>query len=257
VDLVLPNLAVIILVLLSIAWLGGYFGPEKISLVQAYTQADTTLALNYGCFGALLICFLLYIPRRILPIRRFFEGAVEGMKSMFTAILILVMAWSLSTITSGALGAGAYIESIMARMGNSANLSFVPLMIFLVSAVVSFGLGSWGAFLITVPFIAIIARATDPSQFYLFLAATLAGSVFGDHASPITDTTILASVGANCDHISHVKTQFPYALLVCLGSAGAFTVMGVFKNPALSWAAGALLIITVILVIYQLGARHE
>jgi Na+/H+ antiporter NhaC len=258
-DLVLPNITVIILILLSIAALGGFFGPDKVSLVEAYTHADTTLAINFGCFGAFLVCFLLYIPRRLLTVRQFFEGAVEGMKSMFTAVLILILAWTLSTITTTFLGAGTYVELLMQNVQSSVHLSFLPVVIFILSAGISFGLGSWGTFLLTIPFIAIIARVTDPSMFYLLLAATLAGAVFGDHASPITDTTVLSSISAQCDHVSHVKTQLPYALLILLGSAGAFMAAGVLRRsgessqPLLlpSYGIGAALMAGILVLIYR------
>jgi Na+/H+ antiporter NhaC len=204
----------------------------------------------------------MYIPRRILTIRQFFEGSLEGMKSMFTAVVILVLAWTLSAVTTEFLGAGIYVENLMNRVQHSVNLALLPAVIFVLSAAVSFGLGSWGTFLVTVPFIAIIARATDPSWFYLFLAATLGGSVFGDHASPITDTTILSSISAQCDHIGHVKTQLPYALLICLGSAGAFALAGFLKAAHIavvlpfSYGIGAVLIIGVLFLIYRLGKRR-
>ncbi|GHV25293.1 tetracycline efflux Na+/H+ antiporter family transporter Tet(35) [Spirochaetia bacterium] len=260
IDLVLPNITAVILILLSIAWLGGLFGPENVTLVEAYTRADTTLAINFGCFGAFLVCFLLYVPRRLLTVRQFFEGAVEGMKSMFTAVLILTLAWTLSTITTTYLGAETYVELFMGNVRDSVNLPFLPVVVFLLSAGVSFGLGSWGAFMITIPFIAIIARATDPSIFCLLLAATLGGAVFGDHSSPITDTTILASISSRCDHIGHVKTQLPYTLLILFGSAGAFMVSGFLRRPgeasppvlALSYLICASLIAGVLLVIYRL-----
>ncbi|GMO69792.1 MAG: tetracycline efflux Na+/H+ antiporter family transporter Tet(35) [Treponemataceae bacterium] len=259
-DLILPNITVIILILLSIAALGGFFGPEKISLMEAYTRADTALAINFGCFGAFVVCFLLYVPRKLLSVGRFFEGAVEGMKSMFTAVLILVLAWSLSTITTTFLGAETFVELLMADSQGSINLALLPAVIFIFSAVVAFGLGSWGTFLVTIPFIAIIARATDISMFHLFLAATLAGSVLGDHASPITDTTILSSVSARCNHISHVKSQLPYALLVCFGSVGAFLVSGFLwqsggkSKPVLiiCYGVGLALMAVVLLAIYRI-----
>jgi Na+/H+ antiporter NhaC len=252
IDLILPNLAVISLTLLSIAWLGGLFGPEQVSIVEAYTRADTAMAINFGCLGALTLCFLLYIPRRLLSVRQFFEGAAEGMKSMFTAVIILIMAWTMSAITTESLGAASYVESAMERVQGTVDFSFLPLAIFLFSALVSFGLGSWGTFLVTIPFIAVIAKAVDASLFSLYLASTLAGSVFGDHASPITDTTILASIGARCDHIGHVKTQLPYALLVCLGSAAAFGCMGYTGNTLASYSAGLIAITAALLLIYRI-----
>ncbi|GMO70243.1 MAG: tetracycline efflux Na+/H+ antiporter family transporter Tet(35) [Treponemataceae bacterium] len=264
IDLLLPNVVVIILTFLFIAVLGGFFGPEKISLVETFTLSDTTLAINFACFFTLVLCFFLYIPRRLLTVLQFFEGAVEGMKSMFTGILILILAWTLSTITTSFLGGEAYVELLMQNIQNSVNLSLLPAAIFVLSAAVAFGLGSWGTFLVTIPFIAIIARATDPTIFYLALAATLAGAVFGDHASPITDTTILSSVNARCNHIGHVKTQLPYALLVLLGSAGAFVVAGVFRQSggdslpvlAFSYGTGAAVIAGALLLIYRKEKRN-
>jgi Na+/H+ antiporter NhaC len=252
VDLVLPNVVIVVLILLTIAWLGGYFGPEKISLVQAYMQSDVTFAINIGALGALLLCFLLYIPRRLLTVRQFFEGAIEGMKSMFMANLILVMAWSLSSITIDALGAGTYVDTLMQSAQHSVNLAFLPVVIFIISGSLAFGLGSWGTFMMTIPFIAIITRGTDPVLFPLFLGATLAGSVLGDHASPITDTTTLASISAKCGQIEHVKTQLPYVLIVSCGSIGSFICMGFIGNPLLSFAIGAVIIAGSCGVLYQL-----
>jgi Na+/H+ antiporter NhaC len=254
-DLVLPNLVVILLVFLSIAWLGGFFGPEKISLIEVVSQADITMAINFGCLGTLAFCFFMYVPRKLLSVRLFFEGAIEGMKNMFTVSLILILVWSLGVITIDSLGAGTYIDSVMQGVRDTVNISFLPIAIFLISLVISPGLGSWGTFLMTIPLISIIANATDPSMFHIFVAATLAGSVFGDHASPITDTNVLSSVSAKCDPLNHVKSQLPYALLIALGSAASFVFMGFFKNLAISYLGGTAVIVGTLLILYHFEQR--
>jgi Na+/H+ antiporter NhaC len=257
VDLVLPNGVVILLIFLSIAWLGGYFGPEKISLIQAYMQSDTTFAINIGVLGTLLLCFLLYIPRKLMTVRQFFEGVVEGMKSMFMAILMLVMAWSLSSITIDALGAGAYVEALMEDIPHAVNLSLLPAVIFIVSGAFALGLSSWGTFPMTIPLIAIITRATDPTLFPLFLGATLAGSILGDQASPITDDTVLATTSAKCDHIEYVKAKLPYVVLVSLGSLGSLVCMGFMRNPLLSFAVGVAIIAGCCRIAYHTEKVHH
>lgn len=257
IDLILPNAALILLTLFSMLYLGDYFGAEKKSIVEAIGDTQMELAITYGCFAALLLCFLLYIPRRLVSVRHFFDGALEGMKSMFTAIVILVMAWTLSSITTTNLGAGAFIEDVMSNVQGTVEFTFLPFVIFIISAIISFGLGSWGTFLVTIPLIAVIARAAAPDMFYLYLGSTLAGSVFGDHASPITDTTILSSLGAKCDHITHVKSQLPYALLTCAAAAVAYCFIGKTGSMFFSYAAGFLSIIAALFFIYKIAPKTQ
>jgi Na+/H+ antiporter NhaC len=251
-DLLAPNCAVVVLSLLSILWLGGFFEPEEKTLIQTFTGADTTLALNFGTFGALVLCFLLYIPRKLMTVQIFFESAVEGMKSMLIAVLILILAWTLSGIVTDSLGAAVYIEEIMGRIQQSANISFLPVMVFLISALSAFGLGSWGTFLVTIPLVAVIANAVRPELFYLYLAATLGGSVFGDHASPITDTTILTSICSGCDHIGHVKSQLPYALLICAASAASFACIGFTGSGTVGYVTGVAFVAVALFFIYKI-----
>jgi Na+/H+ antiporter NhaC len=251
IDLVLPNAAVVLFTLIAIAWLGGFFGPDKISIIQAYANADTTMAINFACLITLVLCFIMYIPRRLFSVHEFFTEALNGMKSMFDVNLILILAWSLSVITTEFLGAGNFVESLMQFHRESLSVSFLPIAIFAVSAVIAPGLGSWGTFLMIIPFIAIIARATEPSMFPLFLGAVLAGSVFGDHISPITDTTVLSSASSRSDHISHVKTQMPYAIMACLGSAVSFIFAGIFRGFLLGYVAGIIVMGILLFVVYQ------
>ncbi|MDR2210715.1 MAG: hypothetical protein LBO65_04505 [Spirochaetaceae bacterium] len=256
IDLVLPNAMVVIFTLVATAWLGGCFGKEKISIIEAYAAADTTMAISFACLATIVLCFVLYIPRRLLSLQQFFTGALDGMKSMFEVNLILILAWSLSVITTEFLEAGNFVEALMQFHRESIGVSFLPLMIFAVSALIAPGLGSWGTFLMIIPFVAIIARATEPSMFPMFLGAVLAGSVFGDHASPITDTTVLSSASARCDHISHVKTQLPYALVICLGAAVSFLFTGIFRRPLPGYAAGIILVGVLFFWAYQRENRR-
>ncbi|MDR2072899.1 MAG: Na+/H+ antiporter NhaC family protein [Spirochaetaceae bacterium] len=256
IDLVLPNVMVVLFTLMAIAWLGGYFGPEKVSIIDAYAAADTTMAISFACLAAIVLCFILYIPRRLLSVHQFFTGVLDGMKSMFEVNLILILAWSLSVITTEFLGAGNFVESLMRFHRDSVNVSFLPVAIFAISALIAPGLGSWGTFLMIIPFVAIIARATDPSMFPVFLGAILAGSVFGDHASPITDTTVLSSASARCDHISHVKTQLPYALVICFSSIVSFVCAGIFRQSLPGYAAGIIVAGALLFGAYQWEKRR-
>ncbi len=207
IDLVLP-----ILVLIgSATWL------------LARCEAGVALALSALLTLVFTFCFL--VPRRVLDYHQFAAATLFGIKTMVPALVLLALAWGISAVCNDLLGTGRYIASLLVRADLS--LAYLPAAMFLTAALFAFATGaSWGAIGILVPIGMSVCQAVDPSAATLTLAATLSGSVMGDHCSPIADTTILASAGAQCKHMNHVMTQIPYALAAGAVSIAAYLVAG-------------------------------
>lgn len=234
-DMVLPVVALIIFSILAMLYTGNFFTPGTegyLNLFEAIGGCDSSLSLVIGGFGALVFTFILYIPRKVVSFKGFMESITEGTKSMVPADLILILAWTISGICGEEfLNTGAYVVSLV----TSSNISLVilPAIIFAVAAFLSFSMGTaWGTFGILILIIVPIFQATPEGQSLLIMAlgATLAGSVFGDHCSPISDTTILSSTGAGCNHIQHVSTQIPYCIAVASCCFIGYLVGGLFKG---------------------------
>lgn len=220
-DLVIPILSLILFSILAMLYTGGFFdsGSEFYhAFVGAIGDCDSSLSLVFGSFGALVVAFLMFIPRKLITYTEFFAGITEGVKNMVPANIILALAWSISSVCRDLLSTGVFVGDQVAA--SNFPLAFLPVVIFLVAAFLSFSTGTaWGTFGILIPIVIVILEGTmsqDPSLMIVTLAATLGGSVFGDHCSPISDTTILSSTGASCPHIDHVTTQIPYALTVAV-----------------------------------------
>jgi len=226
IDLVLPVVVLIISCVVGMIYTGGFFEGE--TFVNAFAGCDASVGLLLGSAGALLITFLIYIPRRVLTFNEFMSCLPDGFKAMVPAILILIFAWTLSGIT-GLLGADQFVAGIL-----ESNLGMLqvllPVIVFLIAVFLAFATGtSWGTFGILLP---IVVPILDPTSEILVItvAATLAGAVCGDHCSPISDTTIMASTGAQCDHINHVSTQLPYAFTVAAVSAVNYILAAMIQN---------------------------
>ena len=201
---------------------------------------------EYGAFIALVFALCLYIPRKLMTFRNFMEGVAEGVKTMVGAIMILTLAWSLSGVCRELIGTGNFVSSIVAS--SSLSLAFLPMIVFLVAAFLSFSMGTaWGTFGILIPIVSMIcAGEANTSILIVTLGATLAGSVYGDHCSPISDTTILSSAGANCDHIKHVQTQIPYATLVAGVCAVGYIIGGFTTNSWITLGLSEVLLFAVL-----------
>ncbi len=228
-DLIIPIVALIVFSVVAMLYVGGYTIGGDMSISAAFGNTDASKSLVYGGFGALLVSFILYIPRKIMSFHKFMECIVDGIKSMAAAFSILIMAWTISGICRDLLGTGEYVGQVV----ESSNIPvfIIPAIVFAVAAFLSFSMGTaWGTFTILIPIVAIICTQTAPELLTVTLSATLAGSVFGDHCSPISDTTILASTGAGCNHITHVSTQIPYAILVAVCSFVGYIVAGLTYN---------------------------
>ena len=243
-DLILPVVVLIAASVLSMAYVGGFFA--GVPFTEAIGE-DPTLGLSLGALVALVFSFCLFVPRKLVSFRDFMGAITEGVKSMVPAMVILVLAWSLSSSCRYMLGTGDFVSGLVATSGM--RLSLLPPIIFAVAAFLSFSTGTaWGTFGILLP-IVIAACETDASLLPVAIGAVLAGSVFGDHCSPISDTTILSSAGAKCDHLSHVSTQIPYALFVAVCCFVGYILAGFVRSPWLPLLLGIALVVAGVLVL--------
>ncbi|UGA53777.1 Na+/H+ antiporter NhaC family protein [Vibrio sp. VB16] len=234
-DLVLPILFLIIATVVSMIYTGSTAlesDGKMFSVLGAFENTDVGRSLVYGGLAGLTIA-LFTVFKQKLPIADIANTVWIGAKSMFSAILILIFAWSIGSVI-GDMKTGAYLSSLI--QGNI-SVHWLPVILFLLSGLMAFSTGtSWGTFGIMLPIAGDMAGATDLTMMLPMLSAVLAGSVFGDHCSPISDTTILSSTGAGCNHIDHVATQLPYAITVALVSSVGFIVLGLTNSVATSFA---------------------
>ena len=240
IDLVLPIAVLIVFAILGMAFVGGFFEGVSFSEAIGYNPAG---GLSLGAFAGLITAFILYIPRKLMKPREFVDCIVSGIGSIVPPMLILILSWSLGGVCRQLIGTGQFISGFVSTSDMS--LGLLPFLIFVIAALMSFSMGSsWGTFGMLIPIVTMICES-EGAGIYLIpaLGATLAGSVYGDHCSPISDTTILASTGAGCKHIRHVETQLPYATLVAVVCAIGYLIAGLLKSP---WAA--LIIEAVLLV---------
>ena len=229
-DLILPIVVLIISCVTTMIYTGGFFDPESgvyMNFVDAFAGCDASKGLVLGSFIALAITFVFYLPRKVITFNQFADSFVDGFKAMVSSILILIFAWTLSGVTNQ-LGAKVFVAELV--RGAAVGLAnFLPAIIFVIGCFLAFSTGtSWGTFGVLLP----IVCAVFPSGelMVVSVAACLAGAVCGDHCSPISDTTIMASAGADCDHIAHVNTQLPYALTVAGVSFAGYILAGFVQN---------------------------
>ncbi|MDR0442270.1 MAG: Na+/H+ antiporter NhaC family protein [Treponema sp.] len=212
-DLVIPTALLVILSVLAMLWFGGYWEEEGKTLFEAFGDTEAGPALALGGFGALVAAFFLFVCRRVISFKDFFAGVGIGVKSMVPAIIILTLAWTISGVCRDLLNTGTYVAALVET--SSMPVALIPAIMFVAAAALSFATGtSWGTFGILIPITISICDIVAPHLSVISLSSVLAGSVFGDHCSPISDTTILSSTGARCNHIDHVATQIPYAITV-------------------------------------------
>lgn len=223
----------------------------SMSLRQAFITTDSSYALFYAIIFTLFITYIYYLARRLINLKEASEAVRDGIQSMVPALIILTMAWSIGTVirsspADGGLGLGRYLSELVVT--SRFPLPLVPGIVFVLSAVIAFATGtSWGTFGIMIPIVMPIAvglaQAAQLSQnaemnaVFICISAVLGGAVFGDHASPISDTTILSSTGAGCPHLEHVATQMPYALFAATCALAGFIIGGIFMNGLSAWLA--------------------
>ena len=240
-DLLIPIISLIICCVIGMIYTGGFFEGE--SFVKAFAGCDASLSLSMGSAAALLFTIIFYLVRRVLTFQDCMNAFPEGFKAMISPVLILTFAWTLSNMTS-LLGAREYVSAIFA--GSASHMTaMLPAIVFLVAIFLAFSTGtSWGTFGILLP---IIAGINLPSELLVItVSACLAGAVCGDHCSPISDTTIMSSAGAQCDHMNHVTTQIPYVAVAATVSFIGYCIAGVVQNPVIVLAVSFVIMTAVL-----------
>ena len=247
-DLVVPIATLIVFSIVGMLYVGGFFqGADFATAVGV----DPIAGLCIGAATALIAAAAMYLPRGLTTLSSYMDGMAEGVKSMVSAIMILVLAWSLGGVCRYMIGTGPFVSDVLNGLG--VGLEFLPAVIFAVSAFIGFSMGtSWGTIALVLP---IVTGAFDPSDplFLVAVGATLGGAVYGDHISPISDTTILSSTSAKCALLDHVSTQTPYATIVFAAGSIAYLVTGFAHNP---WV-GLVLTIVLSIATFVLLAKRD
>lgn len=241
-DLCIPIGFLIITTLFYMLYNGGFFS-ENISFSSAIANADVNVSLVVGAFCALLLSFFLFVPRKLISYKDFMKGIGDGVKSMVPAFIILILAWTMSAVCRELLDTGGFVGHLV--QSNNIPMNIFPAIIFIISAVLAFAMGtSWGTFSILIPIVIELSYISNGELLIVLLSATLGGAVLGDHCSPISDTTILASAGAKCDHIKHVSTQIVYAVIVGGCCVIGYIVAGFTNNLLLSFGSSLICLIS-------------
>lgn len=245
-DLIVPILVLIFFSILGMMYTGGFF--EGVDFATAVGE-NPVGGLCIGATVALCVAGAMFLPRGLTTLSGFVESISEGVRSMVGAIMILVLAWSLGGCCRYMLGTGDFVSSFLNSLGVS--LAILPCIIFLVAGFIGFAMGtSWGTIALILPIVVGVFNEGDP-LFLVAVGATLAGAVYGDHISPISDTTILSSAGAKCNHLRHVATQLPYATTVMLVCFVCYIVAGFTGNPWISLVLGAVLIVVAVKILHK------
>jgi len=256
-DLLLPILALIVFSVFALIYIGGFFdaaSPYYKDLTGAFSVTSASTALPWGALVALILIVIYLIGRKLITFKDAMDCIPKGFNAMVPAIIILTFATALKNITAGLLQSDAFIEVVM-DSGLRSFTNLLPAVIFLVACLLAFATGtSWGTFGILIP---IVNDMFDPSNpiFYIGISACLAGAVCGDHCSPISDTTIMSSAGAQCVHVNHVSTQLPYAVTVAVISFVCFLVAGFVQNPIICLTLGTALIAAFFILLTVLSKR--
>ncbi len=260
IDLIIPVLTLIAFCVVGMIYTGGFFAGE--SFMDAFAGCDASFGLSLGSVGALVVIIGYFMCRRVLTFGECMDSIAAGFKQMVPAILILTFAWTLKTMTA-MLEAGPFVSGIVK---NAAALQvLLPLILFVVAIGLAFATGtSWGTFGILIPIVTAVfstelANVAEtgviPSMVIVCISACLAGAVCGDHCSPISDTTIMASTGAQCDHVNHVSTQLPYAFTVAGVCAVGYVISGFVQNVFVVLGISLALMLGVLFTLKLIGAK--
>ena len=244
-DLLIPIVSLVICCVIGMIYTGGFFSGTD--FVTAFSRSDASVGLVLGSFFGLVVTILLYMVRNVLSFRDCMACIPEGFKSMVSAILILTFAWTLKSMTDS-LGAAEFVAALV-KSSAGGLVNMLPAIIFIVACFLAFATGtSWGTFGILIPIVVHVFENTPGDLMIISISACMAGAVCGDHCSPISDTTIMASAGAQCDHVNHVSTQLPYAAVAAVVSFVTYIFAGFIQSP-LSLIIGVLLMMGVMLVV--------
>ena len=249
-DLVIPILLLIILCMIGMVYSGGFFDAHHknyMDFINAFAESNASVGLVIGSLSAFILTVILFVARKTLPFNDAMSSLIKGFEAMVPAILILTLAWTLKSMTDS-LGAAEYVSGAVAHSAASLQ-QLLPAIVFIVAAFLAFATGtSWGTFGILIPICIAVFPATAPLRI-ISISACMAGAVCGDHISPISDTTIMASAGAECKHVHHVSSQLPYALTVATISCLTFVVAGFTQqwgfitSAIISWIFGITMLI--------------
>ena len=258
-DLVVPVIFLIIACVMGMIYSGGFFtegsGGYR-DFVTAFSNSDASVGLLYGSFISVIFTVIFFMCRRVLSFKDCMASIPDGFKAMVPAIMILVCAWTLKTMTDS-LGAKIFISQLIESSAGAFNF-LLPAIIFVIAVGLSFSTGtSWGTFGILIPIVLSVFTAESGPITVISISACMAGAVCGDHCSPISDTTIMASAGAQCDHISHVSTQLPYAMTVAAVSFIAYIIAGFIQNWLIVLPIAIVLLTATLFVIKAVVAKRE
>ena len=262
IDLILPVAVLIVFCVVGMIYTGGFFSGTD--FVTAFANCDAAYGLSLGSISALIVIIAYYMRRRVLKFNECMDSIAAGFKQMVPAILILTFAWTLKTMTNH-LEAGAFVSGVV--QSATALSVLLPVILFVVAIGLAFATGtSWGTFGILIPIVTSVFEAElanvsqtgeIPSMVIICISACLAGAVCGDHCSPISDTTIMASTGAQCDHVNHVSTQLPYALTVAAVCVVGYLLSGFVHNVFIVLGFSAALMLAVLFAIRFFVKRKE
>ena len=246
IDLVIPIVVLVICCVISMIYTGGFFSGTD--FITAFSQSDASTGLAMGSAFGLVFAIIFYMVRRVINFRDCMGCIPEGFKAMVPAIMILTFAWTLKAMTDG-LGAAVFVEEAMRSVAGGIEV-ILPAIIFLVGCGLAFATGtSWGTFGILIPIVVAVFEKSSPEMMIISMSACMAGAVCGDHCSPISDTTIMASAGAQCDHVTHVSTQLPYAIVAAAVSFVTYIVAGFVKTAWIALPVGIILMLIVLFII--------
>ena len=250
IDLVIPIAVLVICCVISMIYTGGFFSGTD--FVTAFSQSDASTGLAMGSAFGLVFAIIFYMIRRVINFRDCMACIPDGFKAMVPAIMILTFAWTLKAMTDS-LGAAVFVEESMRSVAGGIEV-ILPAIIFLVGCGLAFATGtSWGTFGILIPIVVAVFEKSSPEMMIISMSACMAGAVCGDHCSPISDTTIMASAGAQCDHVTHVSTQLPYAIVAAAVSFVTYIVAGFVKTAWIALPVGIVLMLVVLFVIKMMN----
>ena len=246
IDLLIPIISLVICCVIGMIYTGGFFSGTD--FVTAFSQSDASVGLVLGSFFGLVITIVLYLIRRVMNFRDCMACIPDGFKAMVPAILILTFAWTLKAMTDS-LGASVFVSAIV-KSSAGGLMNFLPAIIFVIGAVIAFATGtSWGTFGILIPIVVNVFSGTNHELMIISISACMAGAVCGDHCSPISDTTIMASAGAQCEHVNHVSTQLPYAMVAAAVSFLTYIIAGFVQTAWIALPAGIILMAITLVII--------
>lgn len=255
IDLVIPVIILIVFCIGGIMYSGGFFSGEN-GFIDAFANSDAAAGLSLGSVLAMILIVIYFMFRRTIKFTEAMESIPDGFKAMVAAILILTMAWTIKTMTDS-LGAAGYVAGLV-ESGAESFMNFLPAAVFLVGCGLAFATGtSWGTFGVLIPIVMAVFEGYDPTMEVISISACMAGAVMGDHCSPISDTTIMSSAGAQCYHINHVSTQIPYACTVAAVSVVCYIIAGFVRNAAISLVIAFVLMALVLLILKKVFGTEE